>query len=119
MQAEGAAANASGGGHNNGEYFLAAPWLLNPEFYSINDILHDDAMFIIFSHLNNIDAKTLMIVVPQVCHGWRNMCQYMRTVHLDFSWRIPWAPFYEKCLGHGHVQSVSIRSVRHVQERCR
>ena len=34
--------------------------------------VQDEVLCIIFSQL---DAKTLMIVVPQVCKFWRGMCQ--------------------------------------------
>ena len=33
-----------------------------------------------------LDAKTLMIAVPQVCKFWRSMCQELDSVHLDFRW---------------------------------
>ena len=33
-----------------------------------------------------LDAKTLMVAVPQVCKFWRSMCQELRGVHLDFRW---------------------------------
>ena len=33
-----------------------------------------------------LDAKTLMIAVPQVCKFWRSMCQELGGVHLDFRW---------------------------------
>jgi len=36
--------------------------------------------------LSLLDAKTLMIVVPQVCKFWRSMCQELWGVHLDFRW---------------------------------
>jgi hypothetical protein len=36
---------------------------------------------IIFSLL---DAKTLMLAVPQVCRFWRSVCQELDGVHLNF-----------------------------------
>eukprot|EP00729_Bicosta_minor_P021480 gene21480-biopygen15386 len=36
--------------------------------------------------LSQLDGKTLMVVVPQVCKRWRALCQDIRNVHLDFRW---------------------------------
>ena len=36
--------------------------------------------------LSQLDPKTMMIVVPQVCKFWRSMCQELIGVHLDFRW---------------------------------
>ena len=33
-----------------------------------------------------VDAKTLMRTIPQVCKLWRNVCQELDGVHLDFTW---------------------------------
>ena len=41
------------------------------------------------SILSLLDAKTLMIAVPQVCKLWRNTCQELAGVELDFNWRLP------------------------------
>ena len=45
--------------------------------------VQDEVLCIILSQL---DAMTLMIVVPQVCKFWRSMCQEFSDVHLDFRW---------------------------------
>ena len=45
--------------------------------------LQDEILCIVFS---NLDAKTLMVSVPQVCKLWRALCQDIQDVHLDFSW---------------------------------
>ena len=45
--------------------------------------VQDEVLCIILSQL---DAKTLMIAVPQVCKFWRGMCQELDGVHLDFGW---------------------------------
>ena len=45
--------------------------------------VQDEVLCIILSQL---DANTLMIVVPQVCKFWRSMCQELSGVHLDFGW---------------------------------
>ena len=45
--------------------------------------VQDEVLCIILSLL---DAKTLMIAVPQVCKFWRSMCQELDGVHLDFRW---------------------------------
>eukprot|EP00729_Bicosta_minor_P000622 gene622-biopygen24782 len=63
--------------------------------------------------LSQLDGKTLMVVVPQVCKRWRALCQDIRNVHLDFRWwggNVPaevlagWrqAPF---TVGGGHASS--------------
>ena len=44
--------------------------------------LQDEILCIVFSQL---DAKTLMVSVPQVCKLWRALCQDIQDVHLDFS----------------------------------
>ena len=36
--------------------------------------------------LSQLDGKTLMASVPQVCQRWRTACSAIRNVHLDFSW---------------------------------
>eukprot|EP00729_Bicosta_minor_P003038 gene3038-biopygen25855 len=36
--------------------------------------------------LSQLDGKTLVVAVPQVCKLWRALCQDIRNVHLDFSW---------------------------------
>ena len=41
---------------------------------------------ILYIILSQLDAKTLMIAVPQVCTFWRSMCQELDGVHLDFRW---------------------------------
>eukprot|EP00729_Bicosta_minor_P032568 gene32568-biopygen30351 len=45
--------------------------------------LQDEVLCIVFSQL---DPKTLMVSVPQVCKLWRAVCQDIQDVHLDFSW---------------------------------
>ena len=40
---------------------------------SINSILHHDIFIIIFSFVNILDIKTLMITIPQVCQLWREL----------------------------------------------
>eukprot|EP00729_Bicosta_minor_P032579 gene32579-biopygen23364 len=45
--------------------------------------LQDEVLCIIFS---NIDAKTLMVSIPQVSRLWRALCQDILDVRLDFSW---------------------------------
>ena len=45
--------------------------------------MQDEVLRIVLSYL---DAKTLMIAVPQVCKFWRSMCQELDGVHLDFRW---------------------------------
>ena len=45
--------------------------------------LPDEIMCIIFSQQ---DAKTIMITLPRVCYWWREVCQLLQGVHLDFSW---------------------------------
>lgn len=45
--------------------------------------LQDEILCIVVSQL---DAKTLMVSVPQVCKLWRALCQDIQDVHLDFSW---------------------------------
>ena len=47
------------------------------------DGLPDEIMCLIFKLL---DAKTLLINVPQVCRRWRGVCQQLKDVHLDFRW---------------------------------
>lgn len=44
--------------------------------------LQDEVVCIVFS---NLDSKTLMVSVPQVCKPWRALCQDIQDVHLDFS----------------------------------
>lgn len=44
--------------------------------------LQDEVLCIVFS---NLDSKTLMVSVPQVCKLWRALCQDIQDVHLDFS----------------------------------
>ena len=65
------AAGATTGGGNNESDTVQPPisWVPN------------EVLCIIFSLL---DAKTLMIAVPQVCKFWRSMCQELSGVHLDF-----------------------------------
>ena len=46
-------------------------------------LVSNEILYIILSLL---DAKTLMIVVPQVCKLWRSMCQELHGMHLDFRW---------------------------------
>lgn len=46
-------------------------------------MLPDEVVLIIFS---NLDAKTLMVSIPQVCKLWRTLCQGIQDVRLDFSW---------------------------------
>ena len=36
--------------------------------------------------LSQLDAKPLMIAVPQVCQFWWGMCQELSGVHLNFRW---------------------------------
>ena len=36
--------------------------------------------------LSQLDAKTMVVAVPQVCRQWRALCHDIRNVHLDFSW---------------------------------
>eukprot|EP00729_Bicosta_minor_P023763 gene23763-biopygen18357 len=36
--------------------------------------------------LSQLDGKTLVVAVPQVCKLWRALCKDIRNVHLDFSW---------------------------------
>ena len=45
--------------------------------------VQDEVLCIILSLL---DAKTLLIAVPQVCKFWRSMCKELDGVHLDFRW---------------------------------
>lgn len=45
--------------------------------------LQDEVLCIIFS---NLDTKTLVVIIPQVCKLWRAVCQDVEGVHLDFSW---------------------------------
>ena len=54
----------------------------NPNVQPI-EWLPNEIMNIIFSNLN---AKTLMVSIPQVCKRWRALCQDVENVHLDFSW---------------------------------
>ena len=42
----------------------------------------DEVLCIVFTYL---DTKTLLITVPQVCRPWRNLCQELGGVELDFS----------------------------------
>ena len=42
-----------------------------------------ELMVMILTHL---DAKTLMVSIPQVCKLWRALCQDIQDVHLDFRW---------------------------------
>jgi len=44
--------------------------------------LQDEILCIVVSQL---DAKTLMVSIPQVCKLWRALCQDIQDVHLDFS----------------------------------
>ena len=41
---------------------------------------------VMLSVLSQLDSKTLVFAVPQVCKQWRALCQNIRNVHLDFSW---------------------------------
>ena len=41
---------------------------------------------ILYIMLALLDAKTLMTIIPQVCMLWRNVCQGLGGVHLDFTW---------------------------------
>ena len=43
-----------------------------------NEVLHDI--------LSQLDGKTLMVCIPQVCRRWRALCQDIQGVHLEFSW---------------------------------
>jgi len=45
--------------------------------------LPNDVWCIIFSH---VDPKTLLTAVPQVCKQWRESCQELSDVALDFHW---------------------------------
>ena len=45
--------------------------------------LQDGVLCIIFATL---DAKTLLVSIPQVCKLWRALCQDVENVHLDFRW---------------------------------
>ena len=45
--------------------------------------LPNEMLLIIISQL---DGKTLMVSIPQVCKLWRSVCQDVENVHLDFSW---------------------------------
>lgn len=47
------------------------------------ELVQDEVLCIIFSYL---DAKTLIVSVPQVCKLWRAMCQDVQDVHLDLRW---------------------------------
>ena len=68
---------------------------------------------VVLKVLSQLDGKTLMVSVPQVCKRWRALCQDIRNVHLDFRWwrgTVPaevlagWrqAPF---TVGGGHASS--------------
>ena len=46
-------------------------------------LVPDELLEIIFAFLG---PKTLMITVPQVCRQWRQVCQGLVGVHLDFRW---------------------------------
>ena len=41
---------------------------------------------VVLKVLSQLDGKTLMVSVPQVCKRWRTLCQDIRNVHLDFRW---------------------------------
>ena len=41
---------------------------------------------VVLKVLSQLDGRTLMVVVPQVCKRWRALCQDIRNVHLDFRW---------------------------------
>ena len=45
--------------------------------------LQDEILCIAFS---NLDIKTAMVSVPQVCKLWRALCKDIQDVHLAFSW---------------------------------
>ena len=55
------------------------------------DGLPDEIVCLIFKEL---DVKTLLITIPQVCRRWRGVCQQLKEVHLDFRWttREAWVP---------------------------
>ena len=47
---------------------------------------------VVLKVLSQLNGKTLMVSIPQVCKRWRAMCQEIRNVHLEFSWvnaRVP------------------------------
>ena len=69
----GDAANQSAVTAEGSRYQRATPieWL-SPEILSIV--------------LSQLDAKTMMVSVPQVCKRWRNMCRDLKGVRLDFQW---------------------------------
>lgn len=46
------------------------------------DDLPDEIVCVFISQL---DAETLMFIIPQVCKRWRALCQDVRNVHLNFS----------------------------------
>lgn len=52
----------------------AAKWTMND--------LPDEIVCVFISQL---DAETLMFIIPQVCKRWRALCQDVRNVHLNFS----------------------------------
>ena len=41
---------------------------------------------VVLKVLSQLDGKTLLVSVPQVCKRWRTLCQDIRNVHLDFRW---------------------------------
>lgn len=78
--AKGGGGNADGGGNDSKDGVRAEE---DDEDGPPISWVQDEVLCIIFSLL---DAKTLMITVPQVCKFWRGMCQELSGVHLDFRW---------------------------------